>query len=91
MFNVNRQWSSNVNKSYGLTGKKKGAWWAIQYKPVCEDTAYAPGDIPSMTESGTNKKEPAGSKPAGSVISPIVLFLQRRRPDDSERNQSQEQ
>ena len=34
MFNVNRQWSSNVNKSYGLTGKKKGSWWAIQYKPV---------------------------------------------------------
>ena len=33
-FNVNRQWSTSVNKTYGLTGKKKGSWWAIQYKPV---------------------------------------------------------
>lgn len=33
-FDVSRQWSVNASKTYGLTGKKKGTWWAIQYKPV---------------------------------------------------------
>jgi|GEM_PF-4511010 len=33
-FDVSRSWSTTASKSYGLTGKKKGSWWAIQYKPV---------------------------------------------------------
>ena len=33
-FNVSRSWSTNASKTYGLTGKKKGSWWAIQYKPI---------------------------------------------------------
>ncbi len=33
-FNVSRQWSSTASKSYGLTKKKKGTWWKIQYKRV---------------------------------------------------------
>ena len=33
-FSVSRQWSASASKTYGLTGKKKGSWWAIQYKRV---------------------------------------------------------
>ena len=33
-FDVSRSWSASATKAYGLTGKKKGSWWAIQYKPV---------------------------------------------------------
>ena len=33
-FDVNRSWTTTASKSYGLTGKKKGSWWAILYKPV---------------------------------------------------------
>lgn len=33
-FDVSRTWSANASKTYGLSGKKKGTWWAIQYKPV---------------------------------------------------------
>ncbi|MDO5121851.1 MAG: aldehyde dehydrogenase family protein, partial [Erysipelotrichaceae bacterium] len=31
-FNVSRQWSASASKTYGLTGKRKGTWWAIKYK-----------------------------------------------------------
>ena len=33
-FNVSKTWSTTASKSYGLTGKKKGSWWAIKYKRV---------------------------------------------------------
>ena len=33
-FDVSRTWSTNASKTYGLTGKKKGTWWAIKYKPI---------------------------------------------------------
>ena len=33
-FNVSRQWSASASKTYGLSGKKKGSWWAIKYKRV---------------------------------------------------------
>lgn len=33
-FDVNRQWSANASKSYGLSKKKKGTWWAIKYKTI---------------------------------------------------------
>lgn len=33
-FDVSRTWSANASKSYGLSDRKKGTWWAIQYKPV---------------------------------------------------------
>ena len=33
-FNVNRSWNSTASKSYGLSSKKKGTWWAIKYKRV---------------------------------------------------------
>lgn len=39
-FDVSRQWSTTANKTYGLTGKKKGTWWAIQYKPVHKKYKY---------------------------------------------------
>lgn len=31
-FNVNRQWSAGASKTYGLSDKEKGTWWAIKYK-----------------------------------------------------------
>ena len=33
-FNVSRTWSANASKAYGLSHKKKGTWWGIQYKPI---------------------------------------------------------
>lgn len=33
-FNVTRQWNSSANKTYSLAKKKKGSWWAIQYKRI---------------------------------------------------------
>ena len=33
-FDVSRTWSTTASKSYGLSGKKRGSWWAIRYKPV---------------------------------------------------------
>ena len=39
-FDVSRQWSTTASKTYGLTGKKKGSWWAIKYKPVYKKYKY---------------------------------------------------
>lgn len=33
-FNVSKTWSTTASKTYGLTGKKRGTWWAIKYKRV---------------------------------------------------------
>lgn len=33
-FNVSKQWSASASKSYGLSNKKRGSWWSIQYKRV---------------------------------------------------------
>ena len=33
-FDVSRSWSATASKTYGLTGKSRGSWWAIQYKPI---------------------------------------------------------
>ena len=31
-FNVSHQWTASAGKTYSLEKKKKGSWWAIQYK-----------------------------------------------------------